>query len=404
MMRIAYFDCPMGISGDMILGALIDAGLDGARLVDALANLNLPGYELHWERVMKGALVATQFSVEVQETGTERRLADVQALLTAAKLPEHLCQATWAIFQRLAEVEAEIHGTTADQIHFHELGAIDTLVDVVGVLWGLTLLDVDAVCASPLPAARGWVRSRHGPLPLPTPATLALLRNVPLVPALVEGELVTPTGAALLTHLAVNFGPPPAMMLRHIGYGDGRKDFARPNVLRVWLGDGEGTAKWEPMLVLETNIDDMNPQLYQHVADQLFDAGALDVTLGAVQMKKDRPGTLLSVLTRQEQADALVDIIFRETTTLGIRRVEVSRQALPRRFERAETLFGPVQLKVARLPDGTERAIPEYEDCRRLAYKAGVSLMVVVEEAKRIFAEQAASVTGPDDNVMAASG
>jgi uncharacterized protein (TIGR00299 family) protein len=390
-MQIAYFDCPMGVSGDMILGALIDAGLDGERLQEALAGLNLPGYALRWERVMKGPFAATLATVAVHDTATERRLADVEALLDAADLPAGLSARARAIFARLAEVEAAIHDMTPAQVHFHELGAIDTLVDVVGALWGLSLLGVERVYASPLPAARGWVNSRHGPLPLPAPATLALLRDVPLVPAPVEGELVTPTGAALLTHMAEGFGPPPAMTLRAIGYGAGRKDFAgqsgaqgHPNILRLWLGELQTAASLEPMVMLETNIDDMNPQLYAHVARQLFAAGALDVTLGAVQMKKGRPGTLLSVLCRPAQADALSELLFRETTTLGIRRVAVQRQALARSFEQVQTPYGPVQVKVATLPDGSQRATPEYEDCRRLAEQAGVPLRDVIDAAKRV--------------------
>lgn len=390
-MRIAYFDCPMGVSGDMILAGLIDAGLEGERLTEALAGLKLPGYVLRWERVTKGAFAATQVTVEVTDVQTERRLADLEALLDAADLPEDVCEGARDIFRRLAQVEAEIHATTPDQIHFHELGGIDTLVDVVGALCGLALLGVEAVYASPLPVVQGWVQSRHGPLPLPAPATLALLRGVPLVPGPVEGELVTPTGAALLTHLARRFGSPPAMTLQTIGYGAGRKDFpprgrdavGHPNLLRLWIGVTQRAATWEPMVLLETSIDDMNPQLYEHVAERLFAAGALDVTLSSVQMKKNRPGTVLSVLCQPEQADRLSEIVFHETTTLGIRRIPVTRQALPRRFERVETRFGTVQVKLATLPDGSLRAMPEYEDCRRLAHAFGVPLGAVIEEAKQ---------------------
>jgi uncharacterized protein (TIGR00299 family) protein len=393
-MQIAYFDCPMGVSGDMILGALIDAGLDGETLAVALEGLQLPGYRLRWQSVLKGPLASVQVTVGVDDLNSERRLADVMALLDAAAIPDDVRNGARAVFRRLAEVEAEIHGTTADQIHFHELGAIDTLVDVVGTLWGLKLLGVDEVYSSPLPAARGWVRSRHGPLPLPAPATLELLRGVPLSPAPVEGELVTPTGAALLTHLAKQFGPPPAMTLRTIGYGAGRKDFwigeggasSHPNVLRLWLGEvGNGT-NLEALVVLETNIDDMNPQLYEHVVGQLFDAAALDVTLAPVQMKKNRPGTLLSVLCRAEKADELSSILFRETTTLGVRRIQVARQALPRRLERIETRYGTVRVKIAELPGGEQRATPEYDDCRRIAAQAGVPIMDVMAEAKRLSA------------------
>lgn len=401
IIKIAYFDCPMGISGDMILGALIDAGLDPERLAGALARLNLPGYKLRWERVMKGPFAATQVDVEVTDTDTHRHLADVEAVLDAADIPDGIRQNAKSVFRRLAFVEAEIHGTTPDQVHFHELAAVDTLVDVVGALWGLKLLGVQRVYASPLPAARGWVRSQHGPLPLPAPATLALLRGVPLTPSPVEGELVTPTGAALLTHLSESFGPPPAMTLRTLGHGAGRKDFSaaepgaagHPNILRLWLGESKRDPALEPMVLLETNIDDMNPQLYEHVAQRLFAAGALDVTLAPLQMKKNRPGTLLSVLCRPEQADGLSAIVFRETTTLGIRRIPLTRQALPRRFEHVDTRFGPVKIKVATLPDGSERVAPEYDDCRQLAEKAGVPVAVVMESARAAAAEKATQDT-----------
>jgi uncharacterized protein (TIGR00299 family) protein len=367
----------------MILGALIDTGSAGEQLTQALNGLSLPGYALRWEGVMKGPIAATQVTVDVSEATTERHLADVEALLDAATLPEEVRHDAIAVFRRLAEVEAGIHGTTPDRIHFHELGAIDTLVDIVGVLWELKLLGVEKCYASALPVAPGWTQSLHGPIPLPAPATLSLLRDVPLTPAPVEGELVTPTGAALLTHLVEGFGPPPAMTLRTIGYGAGSKDFSKPNVLRLWLGEVEQKVTLEPLLVLETNIDDMNPQIYEHVSEMLFAAGALDVTLAPVQMKKNRPGTLLSVLCWPEQADQLSKVIFCETTTLGIRHIPVTRQCLPRRFEQIETPFGVLQVKVAVLPDGTERATPEYEDCRRLAGEAGVPLSVVMDAVQR---------------------
>lgn len=382
-MKIAYFDCPMGVSGDMLLGALIDTGLEGEQLIEALSGLDLPGYALRWKRVMKESLAATQVTIEVSEKMTERRLADVESLLDAATIPDELRQDAKAIFLRLAEVEAGIHGTTPESVHFHELGAIDTLVDIVGVLWGLKLLGVDKVYASALPVAPGWTQSLHGSIPLPAPATLSLLRDVPLIPAPVEGELVTPTGAALLTHLAEKFGPPPSMILRTVGYGAGNKDFSRPNILRLWLGEMAEDITLEHLLKLETNIDDMNPQIYEHVSEMLFSAGALDVTLAPVQMKKNRPGTLLSVLCQPGHADALSRIIFSETTTLGIRHIPVTRQCLPRRLEQVETPYGVLQVKVAVLPDGTERVMPEYEDCRRLARETGVPLRVVMDAAKQ---------------------
>jgi hypothetical protein len=343
---------------------------------------------------MKGPIAATQATVEVTDTRTPRHLADIEALLDAADIPASVKVGAKAVFGTLAEVEARIHGTTVDKIHFHELGAIDTIVDVVGALWGLKLLEVEEVYASALPAARGWIRSEHGTLPLPAPATLSLLRGVPLVPAPVDGELVTPTGAALLVFAAKRFGPPPALTLRRIGYGAGRKDFttpagnpAPPNILRVWLGDVKRESVLEPLLMLETNIDDMNPQLFDHVVQRLFAAGALDVTLAAVQMKKNRPGTLLSTLCSPERADRLSEIIFRETTTLGIRRVPLQRQALPRYVGRVKTPHGSVRMKAATLPDGSVRASPEYEDCRLIAEKTGEPLRAIIDEAQRAINE-----------------
>ncbi len=392
MTQIAYFDCPSGVSGDMILGALIDAGLEGERLREALAGLPISGYELRWERVRKGPLAATQVTVTVTQRQPERHLAEIEAVLEAADLPDPVRAGALAIFRRLARVEAGLHGTDPEEVHFHELGGVDTMVDVVGALWGLHHLGITMVYASPLPAARGWITSQHGPLPLPAPATLALLQGVPLVPAPVEGvELVTPTGAVLLTHVAAAFGPPPPMTLQRVGYGAGQKRLIVPNVLRLWLGEtspavhgtGSPAPLREPLVLLETNIDDMDPQLYEHVADRLFAAGALDVYLTPVQMKKHRPGVLLSVLTRPEQADSLVGLLFAETTTLGVRRLPVDRYALARTFETVETPYGPVKVKVATLPDGSRRAKPEYEACRRLAEAAKVPLQRVIAEAQK---------------------
>ncbi len=284
--------------------------------------------------------------------------------------------------RRLAEASAQSF-VPAPPPSSH-LWTLDTLVLVVGALWGLSMLGVERVYASPLPAARGWDESERGPLPLPKPSTLALLRDVALSPAPVQGELVTQTGAALLTHLARSFGPPPAMTLRTVGYGAGRKDFSHPNVLRLWLGEVEGGAALERLVLLETGIDNMNPQLYEHVSEQLLDAGARDVMLVPAQMKSNRPGMVLSVLCRPEQMDRLSDILFLQTSTLGVCRTLLTRQTLPRRFEPVRTRFGVVQVKVATLPDGSERAIPEYEDCRRLAQDAGVPLIRVLEEVQRL--------------------
>jgi uncharacterized protein (TIGR00299 family) protein len=374
----------MGASGDMILGALLDGGLDGRRLVKALAALNLPGYKLRWERVLKGPLDATQATVEVEAGVPERRMSDVEAVLNASDIPQDVLQGSLAVLQRLAEAQTDARGFVPAQVPSSDAWTLETLLLVVGSLWGLNMLGVERVYASPLPAARGWDESEKGPLPLPRPATLALLQDVALSPAPVEGELVTQTGAALLTHLARDFGPPPPMTLRTVGYGAGRKDYSHPNVLRLWLGEVEGGAELERLVLLETGIDNMNPQLYEHVSQQLLDAGARDVMLVPAQIKSNRPGMMLSVLCRPEQMDRLSDILFLQTSTLGVCRTLLTRQTLPRRFERVRTRFGVVQVKVATLPDGSERAIPEYEDCRRLAQEAKVPLIMVLEEVRRL--------------------
>jgi hypothetical protein len=290
-----------------------------------------------------------------------------------------------SIFRRLGEVEASIHGTTPDQVHLHELGGVDTIVDVVGALAGLDALGVEAVYASPLPLGRGFVRGAHGQIPLPAPATLALLKGAPVVGSDLDVELVTPTGAALLSSLAVAFGPIPAMTLTAVGYGAGGRDLSIPNVLRLLLGDqaAPNTAITETLAVLETNIDDLNPEIYDYVMARLFKAGALDVFLSPIQMKKNRPATLLRVLCRPGDADTLTAILFTETSTLGVRRQMVTRHCLARSSHTVETPYGPVRIKIATWGEGQAKAAPEYDDCRRLAESSGVPLREVYRAAER---------------------
>jgi len=383
-MKIAYFDCIAGASGDMILGALLDAGLPEATLREGLAALGLDDFDLHTRRVVKNGFSATKVDVLVADDVPARHLPDIEAIITRSDLSAAIKEQALAIFRRLGEVEANIHATTLDRVHLHELGGVDTIVDVVGVLVGLEALGVERVYVSPLPMGRGFVQGAHGPIPLPALATLALLQGVPLVGSDLEVELVTPTGAALLSSLATAFGPMPPMTLEAVGYGAGGRDLPIPNLLRLLVGDGAtpGQAITETLAMLETNIDDLNPEIYDYVMARLFDAGALDVFLSPIHMKKNRPATLLRVLCRPDDADALMSILFAETSTLGVRQQWATRHCLARTTHLVETPYGPVRVKVAELGEGRVKAAPEYEDCRRLAAASGAPLREVYRAAE----------------------
>jgi uncharacterized protein (TIGR00299 family) protein len=394
-MKIAYFDCIAGASGDMILGALLDAGLPEARLRERLAALRLDDFDLRCQRVVKNGFSAIKVDVPVADDVPARHLPEIEAIVIESDLPSAIKEQAVAIFRQLGEVEASIHGTSLDQVHLHELGGVDTIVDVVGALVGLDALGVEQVYASPLPMGRGFVRGAHGPIPLPAPATVALLagQGVPIVGSDLDVELVTPTGAALLSSLATAFGPIPAMTLTAVGYGAGGRDLPIPNLLRLLLGDqaSSSDAITETLVMLETNVDDLNPEIYDYVMARLFDAGALDVFLSPIQMKKNRPATLLRVLCRPGDADALTTILFAETSTLGVRRQLVTRHCLARATHTVETPYGPVRVKVARWGETGAKAAPEHDDCRRLAEASGVPLRDVyraAEQAAELSTEQ----------------
>jgi len=383
-MKIAYFDCVAGASGDMILGALIDAGLDSDELCEGLQALGLSEYQLQIGRVHKGAIQATSVDVAITGEVAARRLSDIEAIILKSDLPTSVKESSLAIFRRVIEVEAEIHGADPGEVHLHEVGGTDAIVDVVGSLLGLELLAVEKVYASRLPLGHGFVRCAHGLLPVPAPATLEILKGVPVVQYDVEGELVTPTGAAILTSVCEGYGPMPQMTVDRIGYGAGRTDFAFPNVLRLLIGSTPlpATAAKEEVVLLETNLDDMNPELYEHVMDSLFRAGALDVFLQPVQGKKNRPGVLLSALCHPEDGERLSAILFAETTTLGIRLNTMQRLCLDRETTKVRTPYGEVSVKVARLGEEIVNLSPEYEDCRRLARETGKPLKEVYAAAQ----------------------
>lgn len=385
---IAYFDCIGGASGDMILGAMLDAGLPEGALRNGLAQLNLPRLDLHCERVLKGGISAVKVDVLVPEDVPERRLPEMVEIVERSSLSDPIRQQAITILRRLGEVEARIHAEPLDQVHLHELGGLDTIADVVGALVGVHDLGIEHIFCSALPLGSGFTSSSHGKLPLPAPATLALLEGAPVVGRDIEVELVTPSGAALLTSLAEGYGAIPPMTLRATGYGAGSRDLPFPNLLRLLLGEPPSSTGLltETLVQLETNIDDMNPQFYDHLMQRLFEAGALDVYLSQVQMKKNRPGTVVHVLGHPPDADDLAAILFAETSTLGIRRQVITRQALPRAVQTVDTPYGKVRVKVAEWSSGKYRAAPEYDDCHRLAVEHGVPLMEV-HRAAQIAAE-----------------
>lgn len=390
-MKIAYFDCIAGASGDMILGALLDAGLPEEALREGLAALGLDGFDLRLQNVLKNGFSAKKVDVLVADQVPARQLPEIEAIVMESNLPPAIKDQAIAIFRRLGEVEANIHGTTLDQVHLHELGGIDTIVDVVGTLVGLEALRVEQIYSSPLPMGRGFVDGVHGPIPLPAPATVALLAHrssqgkaVPVVGSDLEVELVTPTGAALLTSLAADFGSIPSMTLEAVGYGAGGRELTIPNVLRLLLGDQAtlDRASTQTLSMLETNVDDLNPEIYDYVMARLFDAGALDVFLSPIQMKKNRPATLLRVLCQPGDSDVLMSVLFAETSTLGVRQQTVTRHCLARKSHTVETPYGPVRVKIARWGETAVKAAPEYDDCRRLAEASGAPLREVYRAAQ----------------------
>ena len=383
-MKIAYFDCFSGVSGDMILGALVDAGLEMERLKVELARLPLSGYTLSAETVRRRGLRGTHVEVGVSEEGVERHLHEIEEIIEGSDLPDEVKARGMAIFRRLAEAEARVHGIPVERVHFHEVGAMDAIVDVVGAVVGLWLLGIEHVYASPVHVGRGTVECAHGTLPVPAPATQELLRGVPIYGRDVDAELVTPTGAAILTTLAERFGAAPPMRVEQVGYGAGSRDLPLPNLLRVSIGETteqvEGYEE-DVVTVIETNIDDMNPQLYEHVMERLFDAGALDVFLTPIQMKRNRPGVQLSVLVTEERVADVLDILFAETTTIGVRTCPMRRWKLGRERIVVETRYGPVGVKVARRGGTVMNVAPEYRECQRVAEEQGIPLKEMYQAA-----------------------
>lgn len=365
MARVIYFDCFSGISGDMILGALCDAGLDVAALRSMLQTLQVPEWAIDATRETRGWLTGTRMHVHAPEQATHRHLADVTAIIQQSGLPDVVKKTALDIFGNLADAEAHIHGVTATEVHFHEVGALDAIVDIVGIAAGLHLLGISAVYASPLPLGSGWAKAAHGDIPVPAPATLHLLQraNAPIIPDQAGFELVTPTGAAVLATLATFQRP--AMALQQIGYGFGKKITPRPNALRVWIGETQQTDG--ALVLLECNIDDQSPEQLAFVCAEALAAGARDVWQQAIVMKKGRAAQLLSVLVDRDREAELVDLLMRQTTTLGMRRTMVDRHVAERAFVVVETPFGPITLKQKIWQGEVIGAAPEYDECAAAA-------------------------------------
>ena len=392
-MKTLYFDCIAGASGDMLLGALLDAGLEEAALRAELAKLPIHGWDIKVRKVDKSCFAATKVDVLVSPQPHSRPLPEIERVVRESTLSDAVKTQALTVIRIIASEEARIHGMRLEQVHLHEVSGEDAIIDIVGAIAGVELLGIERMVSSPLPLGRGFIQGAHGSIPLPAPATVGILKGVPITGSPIQAELVTPTGAALLKHLCSSFGQLPSMKLTAVGYGAGTWDLPIPNLLRVMIGEGAASGyQMDTVTMLETNIDDQNPEHYGHVMERALEAGALDVTLAPVQMKKNRPGVILSVLAKPEDTEAMREIILTETSSLGVREQNLQRTTLPRDCIRVDTPWGKTTVKISHLPGGAHKYAPEFEDCRLLARKAGVPLRevyVAAETAARYVHEQA---------------
>jgi uncharacterized protein (TIGR00299 family) protein len=385
--RVAHFDCFSGISGDMTLAALIDAGVDAEAIRGGLSSFGLP-IRIEVEKVRKGGFAATAVRVEAPDEAGHRFLPEVEEILGRGSLTSRQRDLALRIFRRLAEAEAAVHGLPLERVHFHEVGALDSIADIAGAAIGLDLLSAERFTSRPVPTGSGMVRCAHGLMPVPAPGTAELLKGVPLAPCTIQAELTTPTGAAILTAVVHEWLEAPAMAVERIGYGAGRRELdEQPNLLRLFVGTTATPAQSDHAWVLETNLDDLPAEVIGYCYDLLLAAGALDVFSTPVFMKKNRPGVLLTVLAPEARVPALEEILFRETSTLGVRRYRVSRHKLQRRPCTVTTPWGPVQGKLGWLEGRAPVFAPEYEDCARVARQHGVALREVYARAQQAYAE-----------------
>ncbi|PKM81539.1 MAG: TIGR00299 family protein [Firmicutes bacterium HGW-Firmicutes-14] len=411
--RVLYFDCFAGAGGDMIVASLLDLGLELERLKGELSKLPLEGYALEAKKVIKSGFSATGFEVvtdgrEHVHCHKERKLNDILFILEESRLAPEIKEKSIAIFRRLAAAEAGIHGKPAEEVHFHEVGAIDAIIDVVGAVAGIHQLEVDRIIVSPLPMGRGFVQCSHGTLPVPAPAVVELLAGKPVYGSEHNGETVTPTGAAILSTLASAWGKMPPMTIQKVGYGAGTRDFEVPNLIRAFLGTGVDPEEAglherfsdpvETVIELQANIDDMNPEFYDHILDTLFAKGALDVFLTPVYMKKNRPGVLLTALCTDYGKDELLKTIFLETSTIGVRVIRKERYCLPRQIVSVVTEFGEVRVKEALLNGRVANRAPEYSDCKMIAAETGVPVREIYNAALRAAIDNQSGKEGDENN------
>jgi pyridinium-3,5-bisthiocarboxylic acid mononucleotide nickel chelatase len=386
-MKIAYFDCFSGISGDMCLSALVDAGVPLKHIEKELKKIPVKGYRLESRDVKRGHLSACKVDVVLSSIGknskvTIRTFMDIKAIIGRSTLSEDLKQKGLKIFRILFDAESKVHGEPLNKVHLHELGAVDCVVDIFGTLIGLEHLGIEKVCASPINLGQGFVKTTHGTFPVPAPAVAGILKNVPVYSKTIRSELTTPTGAAIIKGLSDGFGEMPLMEIAETGTGGGSRDFKDwPNVLRIFIGTAGPFSRGkhdDTITVIETNIDDMNPQIFGYVMEKLFEAGALDVYLTQILMKKNRPGVKLTVLCREKDRDALAGIILRETSTIGLRFFSMQRKVLQRRLEAVDTQYGRMRVKRSTLEDGTIRQTPEFDDGKKIAKKLKIPLIDVL--------------------------
>jgi len=388
LMKTLYFDCFAGASGDMILGAMVAAGVDQETLRQQLSLLGVSGYNIDFGIVDRSGISATHAKVQAGHEHAHRHLRDILKIIDDSRLSEGVKARASTIFSRLGEAEALVHNVPIEKVHFHEVGALDAIIDVVGAAICFELLQIERFVSSPFHVGSGHVEMEHGRFPVPPPAVTELLKGVPFYSTDIAGELLTPTGAAIITTVCSEFGPIPQLKLQQTGYGAGTRTYKKfSNVLRVLIGeeDVEAGPADEKLLVIETNVDDMSAQTCGYVMERALEMGALDCYFTAVQMKKNRPGVMLTILCRTEERERFMQLLFEETTTLGIRRYEVDRRTLERQTVRVETIYGPIDVKVARLAGRIVNSMPEFEQCRSAARAAKVPLRVVEQTARAAF-------------------
>jgi pyridinium-3,5-bisthiocarboxylic acid mononucleotide nickel chelatase len=388
-MKIAYFDCFSGISGDMCLGAIVDSGISIKELERELKKIPVAGYKLTDRQVTRSHFVARKIDVIQDSKSTYqgfKNWKDINKLINDSSLSDNLKQKGLNVFKRLFNAEAKVHGKSFNEVHLHELGALDCIVDIFGTVIGLNILDVEGVYSSPINLGSGIIKTQHGILPVPAPATAEILRNVPVYSSAVSSELTTPTGAAIIREISSGFGDIPLMEIEKIGTGAGSNNFKDiPNVLRIFIGNistQEKESTDDIITVIETNIDDMNPQIFEYVIERLYKAGALDVYLTHIMMKKGRPGVKMTILCHKEKKDQIINIILKETSTIGLRSYEARRKILKREIKKINTEFGKIRVKESRLGNEILKISPEYEDCKRISKKLNIPLIEIMKKIK----------------------